>query len=329
MKNITFPQGAFAILAFATIGASAQLITHPTLASDGIDYSHQSSFAADRSLSGAYILPTITKSEADPSESTLFVNQDASSLSAKRTSRNSASVLDVSALKESSAYRNAMKVKVKVSDKQASGIHSGLEQISAAYQKPGSSDDATGCNSIGMSMKHRLSVDPSLVLEIVEAEISANPDCSCDIVKTAIIATGANPELASSIAETAIVSAPDKMRMITQCAIAALPEALPNIQAVLARLDPNSGDTNYSAKDSKSGKDAAAADLSGADPAPDILAIPNSPFTVITPNTTIPGDVSNPNNPDAPGFVPTVVVDPDAPVAPDTVTDPNPGAPSL
>ena len=304
MKNITPPQGVFAILVFATIGASAQLITHPTPTSDGIDYSHQSSFAADQSLSGAYILPTVTKSEAELPENTLFVSQDASSLSSKRTARNNASVLDVSALKETSAYRNAMKVKVKVSDKQASGIHAGLEQISAAYQKPGSSDDATGCDSISMSLKHRISVDPSLVLEIVESEISANPDCSCNIVKTAIIASGANPELAASIAETAIVSAPEKMRMTAQCAIAALPEALPNIQAVLARLDPNSGDTSYSARDSKSGSSAKGASGKEGIIPPDILppttqldplALPDPVFLPFLPITPVPPVVTNPN----------------------------------
>ena len=47
------------------------------------------------------------------------------------------------------------------------------------------------------------------------------------------------------IVETAIDAAPDKMRLIAQCAIAVAPDALPNIQAILVKLDPQGGDTVY------------------------------------------------------------------------------------
>jgi hypothetical protein len=36
--------------------------------------------------------------------------------------------------------------------------------------------------------------------------------------------------------------------LIAQCAIAVAPDALPNVQAVLAKLDPNRGEGGYSAK---------------------------------------------------------------------------------
>lgn len=224
----------------------------------GVYSDEKPSFASDKALSGVMQLPAVKKSQGDLTESKpVFVNQDALTLDTKiSTIKSTENVLDLSVLEETSAYRNADRIKLKVSDEQASGIQAGLAELSAAYQKP--SADSADCNTVAMSVGHRVEIDPSNVLEIINSEISANPSCSCEIVKIAIINSGANPELVGDIAEVAIMANPDDMRMISQCAIAALPEALPYVQAVLAKLDPNRGDSSYSAKDSKSGKDAVA-----------------------------------------------------------------------
>lgn len=249
----------------SAIPVSAQLIVGPldnkTTSNEkpeGVYLDEKPAFAADKALSGVMQLPAVRKSKGDLSESKpVFVNQDALTLGTRvSTAKSTDNVLDLSVLEETSAYRNADRIKLKVSDEQASGIQAGLAELSAAYQKP--SEDSADCEAVAMSVGHRVEVDPSKVLEIVNSEISANPSCSCEIVKIAIINSAADPELVGDIAEVAIMANPDAMRMISQCAIAALPEALPNVQAVLAKLDPNRGDKSYSAKDSKSGKDAVA-----------------------------------------------------------------------
>jgi hypothetical protein len=110
------------------------------------------------------------------------------------------------------------------------------------------------CLKISLSVKTAVAAKPSNVLQIVEAEVSANPDCSCEVVKSAIEASKADAKVVASIVETAATAAPEKMRLISQCAVAVAPEALANVQMVMSRLDPNKGESTYSSKDAKGGK---------------------------------------------------------------------------
>jgi hypothetical protein len=254
------------------------------------------SFASDKFLSGVYQLPEIQKSRADLSESApLFVSQDALTLSAvNRSARRIENILDLSVLRETSAYRNAGRIKLEVSDAQTSGIHSGLAELSAAYQRPGQQSSAD-CPSVAMSVEQRIKLDPSKVLEIVESEISANTNCACEIVKIAIKSSGADVSLVGDITEVAITAAPDSMRMISQCAIATMPEALSAVQAVLAKFDPNGGESNPN--DAKSGKDAKA---------------------------TIASAVAPPVKPPPPLYPPLPPLPPPPVFPPPEVTDPNP-----
>ena len=303
------PSSALILILCGALPVSAQLIEVPSAKLttsgnkvDSLGFAENPSFASDKALSGVYQLPTVQKTSGDLSEGNpVYVNQDVLTLSARRSAvRKVENVLDLSVLREASAYRNATRVKLKVSDAQASGIHAGLAEISAAYKKPGERVDSADCGSVAMSVGHRIQIDPSMVLEIVESEISANTNCACEIVKTAIKASGADIALVADITEVAITSAPASMRMISQCAIAAMPEALPAVQSILARLDPNRGDSSYSAKDSKSGKDAKAAIASA-----------------VAPPTTPPNPLDVP-----PPFFPPIVPPPYFP--PPEVTDPNP-----
>ncbi len=254
------------MILFSAITASAQLIeVSPATVSvikqaTGRDSNELTSFASDKHLNGTLQLPVVHKTVSEFTESEpVFVSQDALNLKPRHAaSRNIENVLDLSVLREVSAYRQADRIKIKVSDVQATGIQSGLAELAAAYREPGQASDSADCPSVAISVEQRIKLDPSAVLEIVESEISANPSCACEIVKTAIQASGADVSQVGYITEVAITSAPQSMRMISQCAIAAKPEALTAVQAILAKLDPNSGDT-YSSKSSKSGKDAKAA----------------------------------------------------------------------
>jgi hypothetical protein len=120
----------------------------------------------------------------------------------------------------------------------------------------------TDCLQLSHYVKTAVSAEPSKLLQLVEEKVSENPTCACEVVKAAIEGAVAEPETVSAIVETAITAAPDQMRLIAQCAIAAAPDALTGVQAVLAKLDPNSGESGTSAKGAKS-------------PAGEVAAMPN------------------------------------------------------
>ena len=93
------------------------------------------------------------------------------------------------------------------------------------------------------------------LLDLVAKAIIKDPEHACEIVKKAIVISGADADLVAKIVETACMEAPEKMRIIAQCAIAAFPDALEQIQQVLAKLDPATGDGDSS----KSGKEGVSA----------------------------------------------------------------------
>jgi hypothetical protein len=104
---------------------------------------------------------------------------------------------------------------------------------------------------LSQSVNLEVSADKAKVIEIVSKHIAVAPECACEIVKTAIKASDADKMVVASIVEAAITSAPAHARIISQCAIATAPDAASEIQALLAKLDPNSGE---SVDTSKSGK---------------------------------------------------------------------------
>lgn len=116
------------------------------------------------------------------------------------------------------------------------------------------------CNAQSASLKEAITAKPSEMLQLVEVRVSANPGCACEIVKTAIEVSKADVQTVASIVETAAAAAPDKMRLIAQCALAVAPDALAGVQAVLAKLDPSSGESGASSKDAKSSKEPQVAD---------------------------------------------------------------------
>ncbi len=121
---------------------------------------------------------------------------------------------------------------------------------------PASAADGVDCLELAVSVKHAVAAAPSNVLEVVEKEVTAHPDCACEVVKAAIQGAEADSKLVANIVETAATAAPEKMRLVSQCAVAVAPEALGDVQAVMNRLDPNLGEASYSSKSAKSSKGA-------------------------------------------------------------------------
>ncbi|MDP0490060.1 MAG: hypothetical protein Q7Q71_03285 [Verrucomicrobiota bacterium JB023] len=117
-------------------------------------------------------------------------------------------------------------------------------------------EDAKSCKTIEQAIERAVKADSSKILEVVEQQVSANSGCACEVVKAAIVASEADVELVRQIVETAVVAAPGEMRIIAQCAVAVAPDAVKQVQAVVASFDPQSGE-GYSAKGglSKGGMD--------------------------------------------------------------------------
>ena len=176
------------------------------------------------------------------------------------------------------------------------------------------------CLKLSLSVKHAVAAEQSKVLEIVSSQVSAAPGCACEVVKAAIEGAQAKPETVAAIVEAAVTAAPEQMRLISQCAVAVAPDALTQVQAVLAKLDPNRGESTGSAKSAKDAKapvgEVAAMpnplDFPGQGPVGPIQGGPGgSPvFPIVPPVLIVP-----------PIVVPPIVVPP--------VTPPNPQGPPL
>lgn len=117
-----------------------------------------------------------------------------------------------------------------------------------------SASAAVDCVQLSVSVKNAVAAERASVLEIVTAQINANPGCACEIVKAAIEGANADATTVAAIVEAAAAAAPDQMRLVAQCAVAVAPDALGKVQAVMAKLDPNKGEGTSA----KGGKDAVA-----------------------------------------------------------------------
>lgn len=118
---------------------------------------------------------------------------------------------------------------------------------------------APDCYKVSTAVKKAVAANPENVLELVATQVSQNESCACEIVKAAIVASDADKKLVASIVSSAVTAAPDKVRIIGQCAVAVAPDALAEVQAVVTKFGANAGD-GYSAKGGEKGaaKDAGA-----------------------------------------------------------------------
>lgn len=118
---------------------------------------------------------------------------------------------------------------------------------------------APDCYKVSTAVKKAVAANPENVLELVATQVAQNESCACEIVKAAIVASDADKKLVANIVSSAISSAPSKVRIIGQCAVAVAPDALAEVQAVVTKFGANAGD-GYSAKGGEKGsaKDAQA-----------------------------------------------------------------------
>lgn len=156
------------------------------------------------------------------------------------------------------------------------------------------------CLKLATTVKAAVSAEQDKVLEIVTKEITAAPGCACEVVKAAIEGSSAKPETVAAIVEAAVLAAPDQIRLIAQCAVAVAPDALANVQAVLAKFDPNSGEAHSAKGDAKSGKEAAG----------EVATMPNPlDFPGVGPIGPAPGEPGG--MPLIPAFPPVIINPPD------------------
>jgi hypothetical protein len=297
------------MVALLVLGAVTPLLAQTSVGTlPSFDISHRSDdlagsadyrFSPASALTSSFEVPTVEKAQGDlPDAMPVYAAQDSLTLKPRPSaSRNVESVVDLGVLRNPSPYR-----KLVVSAKTPkpyeiveNSLQKGLERISAVYRETGRTEKSTNCASVALSVEQRIKLDPSKALEVIESEVSANPACACEIVKASIAATDADVSMVVSIVQTSIAAAPEHMRIISQCAIAAMPESINQVQALLAKIDPNSGDaavySSKSAKSAKSSKAPATIVAAAADPL-DRLYLPimtpiitTRPVTDVDPST--------------------------------------------
>jgi hypothetical protein len=88
--------------------------------------------------------------------------------------------------------------------------------------KPG----IVNCRSITKAFTDDVRGKPiQAVLEILSREVSSHPDCSCELIKSAIASHKPTREEVTAMVDTAINAAPDRIEEIVNCSIAAAPDS--------------------------------------------------------------------------------------------------------
>jgi hypothetical protein len=128
-----------------------------------------------------------------------------------------------------------------------------MMSVTLGLLAPATACAAVDCVKLALAVKHATATDPSATLQVIERVIAANPQCACEVVKAAIEGSKADVQLVAAMVQTAATVAPEQMRLISQCAVAVAPDSLPNVQAVMAKFDPNGGKPGSSAKSAKAG----------------------------------------------------------------------------
>lgn len=88
------------------------------------------------------------------------------------------------------------------------------------------------CRSVAKSFGQSIKGKPiDLVLDQLAKEIESSPDCSCEIIKSAIAVHKPTTQQVAIMVDTAINVAPDHIEEIINCSIAAAPDAKSGILA--------------------------------------------------------------------------------------------------
>lgn len=105
---------------------------------------------------------------------------------------------------------------------------------------------AADCDRVGEKTTAAIEKNPSEILVVVSDMISKNDGCVCEIVKAAIESVGGEKEQVRQIVVTAVSASASKAAEITECALAAAPDAATEIRAGLSEVFE--GGEAYSAK---------------------------------------------------------------------------------
>lgn len=256
MKTIASPRVFVLACASFVLPASAQNLGFSDLSASGLPrapWADGSVFEAPGLPATADQIPAVRHAEPSVQPSALLVNgTSAKPLAEQNRGKGGEAVkaLDISAALDSMAKHPAQpSMAASVEELQL-----GLALLTSVYRPQGEKVASADCPMLALVIERRVASDPSKVLEIVETEIALNPNCACEIVKAAIKGSDADSTTVAAIVETGCVAAPDMMRIISQCAIASAPTALPEVQAVLVKLDPNAGRPGNSSKSAKGAK---------------------------------------------------------------------------
>lgn len=228
----------------------------------------------------------VKKAEGLPDEAPAEVHdQDTATLDSKRlVEKTKEEIPEMSSIREKSMYHAVVtEGELPISSVQADRLGSDLQKVSAVYRKSG--EQEADCLLIALSVGQRVKKAPDIVLQVVDAEVRANPGCSCEIVKSAILETDMQVATVVAIVKVAFEASPQNVRLIAQCAIAACPEALSAIQELLAKYDKTSA-TGESAKSAKGEKATISDDEVAATPNP--LDFPGGPEGYLIPFITPP-----------------------------------------
>lgn len=212
---------------------------------------------AEITVPGTYEVPAMKASPHFNREGGIYASQSLATLGITEAAPvRVEDVVDLSTLREPSPFRKvAVAAGISGTEASASNLPMGLALLAATYSAPAGTPESTDCRAVALTVQQRVKLDPARILEIVGEEITAHGGaCACEVVKAALTATRADATLTARVVEAAATAAPESMRLAAQCAIAAVPEALAEVQAVLAKLDPGSGESGLSSESSKGAK---------------------------------------------------------------------------
>lgn len=199
-------------------------------------------------------VPEVKKAEGLPEEPPAEVHdQDTATLNSKRlVEKTEEEIPEMDSIREKSVYHSVVTDgEMPISSVHGDRLGNDLRKVSAVYRKAG--EQEADCLLISLSVRQRVKRDPDTVLQVVDKELRANPGCSCEIVKSAIVETDMQVATVVAIVKVAFEANPEQVRLIAQCAIAACPEALSAIQDLLAKYEKAAG-TGDSAKSAKGEK---------------------------------------------------------------------------
>ncbi len=155
-------------------------------------------------------------------------------------------VSDTHRVPEASVYTESS---VQILNQAKEDLNGGNGGVVVEKQKEGLSQTFNGISS-----------EDSLI-SVVEDSVRNQPSRACEIVKEAISLSKADEALICRVVEAAIFSAPDQLRLISQCAIAAAPDSLTAINSI-ALIYEEAGDSSSSGKE-VSGKEISGKEISG------------------------------------------------------------------